>query len=36
MLVSISIFAVLSLVVGLLIAWPMGVVKLAAAQMVAR
>jgi NADH:ubiquinone oxidoreductase subunit 5 (subunit L)/multisubunit Na+/H+ antiporter MnhA subunit len=36
MLISISIFAILSLVVGLLIAWPMGVVKLAAAQMVAR
>lgn len=36
MLVSISIFALLSLVVGLLVAWPMGVVKLAAAQMVAR
>ena len=36
MLVAISIFAVLSLVVGLLVAWPMGVVKLAAAQMVLR
>lgn len=36
MLVTISIFAVLSLVVGLLVAYPMGVVKLAAAQMVVR
>jgi NADH:ubiquinone oxidoreductase subunit 5 (subunit L)/multisubunit Na+/H+ antiporter MnhA subunit len=36
MLVTISIFAILSLVVGLLVAFPMGVVKLAAAQMVGR